>query len=86
MIFPIAVHLALSCITITSFFHFVFVLSFDNSHMFVEFQIIQTVRKHILTGGRKRLPYTVPPLIFSSLKVFPLFCYSNQFVFELDPL
>ncbi|KAL6582696.1 Vacuolar protein sorting-associated protein 35A [Orobanche minor] len=30
--------------------------------------IIDTVRKHILTGGCKRLPYTVPPLIFSSLK------------------
>ncbi|KAK6125918.1 hypothetical protein DH2020_040336 [Rehmannia glutinosa] len=32
-------------------------------------KIIHTVRKHILTGGPKRLPYTVPPLIFSSLKL-----------------
>ncbi|XP_047972631.1 vacuolar protein sorting-associated protein 35A-like [Salvia hispanica] len=32
-------------------------------------KVIQTVRKHILTGGRKRLPYTVPPLIFSSLQL-----------------
>ncbi|KAL6498044.1 Vacuolar protein sorting-associated protein 35A [Orobanche gracilis] len=31
--------------------------------------IIDTVRKHILTGGCKRLPYMVPPLIFSSLKL-----------------
>ncbi|KAL7143716.1 hypothetical protein ABFS83_08G210800 [Erythranthe nasuta] len=32
-------------------------------------KIINTVRKHILTGGPKRLPYTVPPLIFDSLKL-----------------
>ncbi|KAL0332760.1 UNVERIFIED_CONTAM: Vacuolar protein sorting-associated protein 35A [Sesamum calycinum] len=32
-------------------------------------KIIHTVRKHILTGGRTRLPFTVPPLIFSSLKL-----------------
>ncbi|XP_051140548.1 vacuolar protein sorting-associated protein 35A-like isoform X2 [Andrographis paniculata] len=32
-------------------------------------KIIQTVRKHILTGGPRRLPHTVPPLIFSSLKL-----------------
>ncbi|KAK4416868.1 Vacuolar protein sorting-associated protein 35A [Sesamum alatum] len=32
-------------------------------------KIIHTVRKHILTGGRQRLPFTVPPLIFSSLKL-----------------
>ncbi|KAH9662613.1 vacuolar protein sorting-associated protein 35 [Citrus sinensis] len=32
-------------------------------------QIICTVRKHILTGGPKRLPFTVPPLVFSSLKL-----------------
>ncbi|PNY04889.1 vacuolar sorting-associated protein 35B-like [Trifolium pratense] len=31
--------------------------------------IIETVRKHILTGGPKRLPFTVPPLMFSSLKL-----------------
>ncbi|GMH06564.1 hypothetical protein Nepgr_008404 [Nepenthes gracilis] len=33
------------------------------------FKIITTVRKHILAGGLKRLPYTVPPLVFSSLKL-----------------
>ncbi|EPS63448.1 hypothetical protein M569_11336, partial [Genlisea aurea] len=33
------------------------------------FKIICTVRKHILTGGQKRLRYTIPPLIFSSLKL-----------------
>jgi vacuolar protein sorting-associated protein 35 len=32
-------------------------------------KIICTVRKHILTGGPKRLPFTVPPLIFTSLKL-----------------
>ncbi|KAK6924522.1 Vacuolar protein sorting-associated protein 35 [Dillenia turbinata] len=31
-------------------------------------KIICTVRKHILTGGPKRLPFTVPPLVFASLK------------------
>ncbi|XP_047319966.1 vacuolar protein sorting-associated protein 35A-like [Impatiens glandulifera] len=33
------------------------------------FKIICTVRKHLQTGGPKRLPFTVPPLIFSSLKL-----------------
>lgn len=33
------------------------------------FKIICTVRKHIISGGPKRLPFTVPPLIFSSLKL-----------------
>ncbi|KAJ6844655.1 vacuolar protein sorting-associated protein 35B-like [Iris pallida] len=32
-------------------------------------QIICTVRKHILLGGPKRLPFTVPPLVFSALKL-----------------
>lgn len=32
-------------------------------------KIICSVRKHILTGGPKRLPYTVPPLVFSALKL-----------------
>ncbi|KAE9606625.1 hypothetical protein Lal_00025851 [Lupinus albus] len=32
-------------------------------------KIIDTVRKYILTGGPKRLPFTVPPLVFSSLKL-----------------
>ncbi|XP_021275286.1 vacuolar protein sorting-associated protein 35A-like [Herrania umbratica] len=40
------------------------------------FKIICTVRKHILAGGPKRLPFTVPPLVLSSLKVcFHLVCY-----------
>ncbi|XP_031250422.1 vacuolar protein sorting-associated protein 35A-like [Pistacia vera] len=33
------------------------------------FKVICTVRKYILTGGPKRLPFTVPPLVFSSLKL-----------------
>ncbi|PSS31240.1 Vacuolar protein sorting-associated protein like [Actinidia chinensis var. chinensis] len=33
------------------------------------FKIICTVRKHIMTGGPKRLPFTVPPLVFSALKL-----------------
>ncbi|XP_062102677.1 vacuolar protein sorting-associated protein 35A-like [Humulus lupulus] len=33
------------------------------------FKIICTVREHILTGGPKRLVFTVPPLFFSSLKL-----------------
>ncbi|XP_004287790.1 PREDICTED: vacuolar protein sorting-associated protein 35A [Fragaria vesca subsp. vesca] len=33
------------------------------------FKIICTVRKHIMSGGPKRLPFTVPPLVFSSLKL-----------------
>ncbi|KAG6773830.1 hypothetical protein POTOM_021167 [Populus tomentosa] len=33
------------------------------------FQIICAVKKHIMTGGPKRLPFTVPPLIFLSLKL-----------------
>ncbi|KAK2656955.1 hypothetical protein Ddye_010007 [Dipteronia dyeriana] len=33
------------------------------------FKVICTVRKHILTGGPKRLPFTIPPLVFSSLKL-----------------
>ncbi|KAL3525241.1 hypothetical protein ACH5RR_013613 [Cinchona calisaya] len=32
-------------------------------------KIICTVKKHILTGGPKRLPFTVPPLIFNALKL-----------------
>ncbi|GAB4852552.1 Vacuolar protein sorting-associated protein 35B [Ancistrocladus abbreviatus] len=33
------------------------------------FKIICTVRKHIMTGGAQRLPFTIPPLIFSALKL-----------------
>ncbi|XP_058103928.1 vacuolar protein sorting-associated protein 35B-like isoform X2 [Magnolia sinica] len=32
-------------------------------------KIICTVRRHILQGGPTRLPFTVPPLIFSALKL-----------------
>ncbi|XP_073058103.1 vacuolar protein sorting-associated protein 35A-like isoform X1 [Primulina eburnea] len=32
-------------------------------------KIICIVKKHILTGGAKRLPFTIPPLIFSTLKL-----------------
>ncbi|PWA86560.1 VPS35-A-like protein [Artemisia annua] len=32
-------------------------------------KIICTVKKHILTGGPKRLPFTIPPLIYNALKL-----------------
>lgn len=32
-------------------------------------KIICSIKKHILTGGPKRLPFTVPPLIFNSVKL-----------------
>ncbi|CAD5167323.1 unnamed protein product [Musa acuminata subsp. malaccensis] len=32
-------------------------------------KILCTVRKHIILGGPKRLPFTVPPLVFSALKL-----------------
>ncbi|KAK3007707.1 hypothetical protein RJ639_015052 [Escallonia herrerae] len=32
-------------------------------------KIICTVRKHIMTGGSTRLPFTIPPLVFSALKL-----------------
>lgn len=32
-------------------------------------KIINTVWKHIMAGGPKRLPFTVPPLVFSALKL-----------------
>ncbi|KAL2512838.1 Vacuolar protein sorting-associated protein [Abeliophyllum distichum] len=32
-------------------------------------KIINTVWKHIMAGGPKRLPFTVPPLVFSTLKL-----------------
>lgn len=44
-------------------------------------QIIETVRKHILTGGPKRLPFTVPPLMFSSLKVWLTILISPMLLF-----
>ncbi|KAJ8764256.1 hypothetical protein K2173_005996 [Erythroxylum novogranatense] len=33
------------------------------------YKIICNVRKHIMTGGQRRLPFTVPPLVFSALKL-----------------
>ncbi|XP_028950058.1 vacuolar protein sorting-associated protein 35B isoform X1 [Malus domestica] len=33
------------------------------------FKILCTVKKHIMGGGPKRLPFTVPPLILSALKL-----------------
>ncbi|XP_058725396.1 vacuolar protein sorting-associated protein 35B-like [Vicia villosa] len=33
------------------------------------FKIICTVKKHIMSGGPKRLPFTIPSLIFSALKL-----------------
>ncbi|KAI5655956.1 hypothetical protein M9H77_24749 [Catharanthus roseus] len=32
-------------------------------------KIICTVKNHIMAGGSKRLPFTVPPLVFSALKL-----------------
>uniref|UniRef100_A0A2P2MB45 Vacuolar protein sorting-associated protein 35 n=4 Tax=Rhizophora mucronata TaxID=61149 RepID=A0A2P2MB45_RHIMU len=32
-------------------------------------KIICTMRKHIMNGGPKRLPFTVPPLVFSALRL-----------------
>ncbi|XP_019177439.1 PREDICTED: vacuolar protein sorting-associated protein 35A-like [Ipomoea nil] len=32
-------------------------------------EIICTVKKHVLTGGPKRIPFTVPPLVFNALKL-----------------
>lgn len=44
-------------------------------------QIICAVKKHILCGGPNRLPFTVPPLIFSALNVcfFCLICKKALF-------
>jgi len=35
----------------------------------IDLQIICTVKKHIMSGGPRRLPFTVPSLIFSALRV-----------------
>ncbi|KAK1554781.1 hypothetical protein Q3G72_017292 [Acer saccharum] len=32
-------------------------------------KIICTVKKHIMTGGATRLPFTIPPLVFSALRL-----------------
>lgn len=31
--------------------------------------MICTVKKHIMSGGPRRLPFTIPPLVFSALRV-----------------
>lgn len=41
----------------------------DNEEMF---KILTTAKKHFLKGGPKRLGYTLPPLIFSALKLVRL--------------
>ncbi|KAI5064024.1 hypothetical protein GOP47_0020694 [Adiantum capillus-veneris] len=41
----------------------------DNDEMF---KILLTARKHFLKGGPKRLGYTLPPLVFSALKLVRL--------------
>ncbi|MCO5594828.1 hypothetical protein L7F22_048862 [Adiantum nelumboides] len=41
----------------------------DNDEMF---KILVTARKHFLKGGPKRLGYTLPPLVFSALKLVRL--------------
>lgn len=38
-----------------------------------DMQIICVVRKHLMTGGTRRLPFTVPPLVFSALRVYLFF-------------
>ncbi|KAJ9165947.1 hypothetical protein P3X46_020758 [Hevea brasiliensis] len=49
-------------------------------------KIICTVKKHIMTGGPKRLPFTVPPLIFSALRlVRKLQCQDGDVVGEELP-
>jgi len=39
------------------------------SHWTVWVQILTTARKQFGQGGPKRLPFTLPPLIFAALKV-----------------
>ncbi|KAF2310139.1 hypothetical protein GH714_006708 [Hevea brasiliensis] len=49
-------------------------------------KIFCTVKKHIMTGGPKRLPFTVPPLIFSALRlVRKLQCQDGDVVGEELP-
>lgn len=67
--------------------YYVFMLEFCIS--FLLNQIICTVWKHIMAGGPKRLPFTVPPLVFSALKVcsfwvgfflYPLILFENMII------
>ncbi|PKA65460.1 Vacuolar protein sorting-associated protein 35B [Apostasia shenzhenica] len=49
-------------------------------------KIIYAVRKHILLGGHKRLVFTVPPLVFSALKlVRRLHCQEGDVIGEDVP-
>ena len=34
-----------------------------------QYLILNTARKHIGTGGNKRIPFTLPPLIFAAYKL-----------------
>ncbi|XP_027179637.1 vacuolar protein sorting-associated protein 35A-like isoform X1 [Coffea eugenioides] len=47
-------------------------------------KIICTVKKHILAGGPKRLPFTVPPLIFNALKLIRRLQNRDENVAEED--
>uniref|UniRef100_M4DH29 Vacuolar protein sorting-associated protein 35 n=1 Tax=Brassica campestris TaxID=3711 RepID=M4DH29_BRACM len=41
----------------------------DNEEPEEMLKIICVVRKHLMTGGTRRLPFTVPPLVFSALRL-----------------
>ncbi|KAL0701869.1 hypothetical protein Bca4012_057991 [Brassica carinata] len=41
----------------------------DNEEPEEMLKIICVVRKHLMTGGTRRLPFTVPPLVFSALRI-----------------
>uniref|UniRef100_A0A0D3AQW8 Vacuolar protein sorting-associated protein 35 n=1 Tax=Brassica oleracea var. oleracea TaxID=109376 RepID=A0A0D3AQW8_BRAOL len=41
----------------------------DNEEPEEMLKIICVVRKHLMTGGTRRLPFTIPPLIFSALRL-----------------
>ncbi|KAJ0231613.1 Vacuolar protein sorting-associated protein 35B [Hirschfeldia incana] len=41
----------------------------DNDEPEEMLKIICVVRKHLMTGGTRRLPFTIPPLVFSALRL-----------------
>ncbi|XP_023643486.1 vacuolar protein sorting-associated protein 35B [Capsella rubella] len=41
----------------------------DNEEPEEMLKIIYVVRKHLMTGGSRRLPFTVPPLVFSAVRL-----------------
>ncbi|KAF8082359.1 hypothetical protein N665_0830s0006 [Sinapis alba] len=41
----------------------------DNEEPEEMLKIIRVVRKHLMTGGTRRLPFTIPPLVFSALRL-----------------